>query len=205
MNPELYGTFIIISAAVIASPGPNVLLIISIGLKQGAKAGATTMLGTLIAMAIQLSVAAVGVSSLMLVLAEWFEWLRWLGIAYLIYLGGQQLINKPDDIRQTPSSKRLFWQGFLVSLTNPKTMLFVAAFIPQFIDASLPALPQLMAMSLTFFVLAALFDGVYILLSSKFGKECLSERSGVIRDRLSGSLLIGVGVLLGLVDIKSDS
>lgn len=193
--------------ALIAIPGPNVMLITSHALASGPRAGLWTVAGTGAAQVCQLLITALGLTSLLLVLSGAFEALRWAGVAYLVYLGLRQFRAAPDGSH--PMARRgrsLFWQGFWVSWANPKTLLFFAAFFPQFIDPALPAGPQLVLLCITFQTIAILIDGGYALLAGRIGRRLRnglgSERGTRLRNRLTGGLLLGAG--LGLALIKRE-
>src|SRR5450432_3745332 len=135
---ELYLTFVAAAAVLILIPGPNVTLIVANSLSYGPRYAFTTIAGTTLAQITQLTLTVAGMTTVMSAMAGWFDWLRWAGVAYLLWLGIVTWRSKPQplDERAPPLRriKRLFWQGFLVSLTNPKTLLFYAAFLPQFVD-----------------------------------------------------------------------
>lgn len=198
MTTETLLIFIAISAGLILIPGPNVLMIVSNSIQHGTRAGLITVAGTSAAMALQLAIVILGISSLLLLVAEWFHWLRWLGAAYLIYLGVKALF-KTSILTRTPvmtKERHLFAQGFLVSILNPKTLLFFSAFLPQFVSTASPALPQLLLLSSLFLGLAILFDSGYVLLSSKIMAR-LSHSTQRLSRRIGGVMLIGAGALVG--------
>jgi threonine/homoserine/homoserine lactone efflux protein len=144
MPHDLYLAFVLASAVLILIPGPNVTLLVANSLAYGARRALTTLAGTSAAIALQLAITVLGMTPLMLALAAWFEWLRWAGVLYLVWLGIQQWRAPPvalEDVDPAAVAGRaLFWRGFLVSATNPKTLLFYAAFLPQFVDPR-PARP----------------------------------------------------------------
>ncbi len=200
MNIELYLAFVLATTVLIIVPGPNVILIVANSLAYGPRRALLTVTGTQCAQAIQLAVVALGMTSLMLLLAGWFEWLRWLGVAYLLWLGVQRWRAEPIDTAQGPaapaSSRRLYWQGFLVALSNPKVLFFHAAFFPQFVDPAGNVGLQLGVLCTTFLVIAMVLDGGYALLAGRL-RGWLASRSRMrICDRVAGSLLIGAGLWL---------
>jgi threonine/homoserine/homoserine lactone efflux protein len=202
MNLDLYLAFLVATTVLILIPGPNVTLLVANSLAHGSRRALITLAGTSTAIALQLLVVALGMSSLILVLAKWFEWLRWAGVAYLIYLGIQQWRAAPvalDDVESVMvRSKTLFWQGILISATNPKTLLFYAAFFPQFIDAaSLPG-PQLALLGLTFLVVATVLDGTYAILAGQLRPWLRDRRRARLRNRLTGTFLIAAALGLAL-------
>ena len=150
--------------------------------------------------AVQLAVVALGMTSFMLLLAGWFEWLRWLGVAYLLWLGVQRWRGGPaepkDGTARAASSRRLFWQGFLVALSNPKVLFFHAAFFPQFLDPAGPIGLQLALLCATFLAIATVLDGGYALLAGRLRGRLAAPSRMRLRDRVTGSLLIGAGLWL---------
>jgi len=203
MPLDLYLGFVLASAVLILLPGPNVTLLVANSLAYGARRALATLAGTSSAIGIQLVITVLGMTPLMVALAAWFEWLRWAGVVYLIWLGVQQWRAPPvalEDIDPAAVGRRaLFWRGFLVSATNPKTLLFYAAFFPQFVDPSGAPLPQLLLMSATFLALATALDGGYALLAGRLRLWFRGRRRARLRNRLAGSLLIGAGLGLALV------
>ena len=148
----------------------------------------------------QLTLTALGLSATLGVLAGWFEWIRWIGVAYLLYIGIRQWIAAPVDLTRTRPQPRSFrtiaMRGFLISLTNPKTLLFYSAFFPQFLSPDAPIAPQVALLSLTFLGIAAGLDSAWALLAGRV-RGVLALR-GRLRNRLSGGFLIGAGVGLAL-------
>lgn len=202
MPLDLYLAFVLASTILIVIPGPNVTLLVANGIAFGSRRALMTLAGTSSAIALQVAVTVLGMSSLMAVLASWFEWLRWAGVVYLVYLGVQQWRSAPPAVgvpaRPERSRHALFWQGFLVSATNPKTLLFYAAFLPQFVDPARPLLAQLVLLGATFLGLATVLDGAYVLLAGRIGHLFRNGGRARLRQRLSGSLLIGAGLGLAL-------
>lgn len=203
MDPYLYLTFILASVVLILVPGPNVAIIVANSLAHGTRHGLMTVAGTSSAMVPQLALTVLGMTSLMAVLSEWFDWLRWIGVGYLVFLGLRAWMTSPnggDDAQpEPPSSRAHFWQGLLISATNPKTLLFYAAFFPQFIDPAATALPQLVTMAVTFLVVATVLDGGYAILAGRVRPLLAGPRSALIRQRVSGTFLLGAGLALALV------
>ncbi len=198
IESELYLAFVLATIVLIVLPGPNVTLIVANSLASGARAGLLTVAGTSSATALLLAVAALGMTSLIAFLADWFTWLRWAGVAYLLYLGVQQWRRPPGEAELPLGRRRLFWQGFLVSATNPKTLLFYVAFLPQFVDPGLAPGPQLVLLSVTFLVIATLIDGAYGLLAGRLRGALAEARRARMRQRISGSFLIAAALGLAL-------
>lgn len=199
---ELYFAFVLATVVLILIPGPIVTLTIANSLAYGTRHGLRTVLGTSVATGCMLLVGGFGMASVFALLAEGFEYLRWAGAAYLIWLGIQswraKVVKLGDAEAALGPKKSLFWQGFIVSITNPKTLFFYAAFFPQFIDPTAATGPQLALLSVTFLVIATSLDCGYAFLSGKLRPMLSSERQGRMRNRISGVFLIGTGMALAL-------
>ncbi|MEK9673198.1 MAG: LysE family translocator [Rhodospirillaceae bacterium] len=128
MNTDLYLAFVLATVVLIVIPGPNVLLIVSQSLRFGRGAGLMAVAGTGFAQAQQLLVVGLGLSSFISFMVDWFEVLRWLGVAYLLFLGVQALrqpiTDEAAEARAKTSANRRFWQAAFVSWTNPKVLAF---------------------------------------------------------------------------------
>jgi homoserine/homoserine lactone efflux protein len=197
---HLYLTFLAATAALMLIPGPNVGLIIANSVRFGPRYGLLTVAGTASAMLVQLVPTVLGLNAMLVLLATWFEWIRWLGVAYLVFLGIRQWRARPAPIATSAPPARsvaaLVGRGFTVSLVNPKTLLFYGAFFPQFIRTDAPVLPQTLILSASFLVLAVLIDSSWALLAGR-ARFALSARVR-LRNRLSGGVLIGAGLGLAL-------
>ena len=189
-------TFIIVSFGVIVIPGPNVLVIISTSLSHGTTRGLQAVAGTSLAMLIQLSIAALGTSLFVSNLAKGFMWLKWLGVTYLIYLGVKHLIALKSSNQPPISATGSFNRGFWVSLTNPKTILFFGAFLPQFTIGSHSYLSQIILLSVTFWLMALVLDSLYAILSAKLVKLLKAKNITKYQNGFCGALYLGAGVLL---------
>lgn len=202
MNIELYLAFVLATTVLIVIPGPNVALIVANSVNLGTRRGLVTVAGTQAAQAIQVAVTAIGMTSLMLLLSQWFEILRWAGVAYLLYLGIRQwrasIAGAAAPAVVAGSAQSQFWQGFFVAMTNPKTLFFYAAFFPQFVDPQLPFAGQMVLLCLTYLVIATVLDGGYALAAGRARAWFGNARRMRWQNRISGSLLIGAGLGLAL-------
>jgi homoserine/homoserine lactone efflux protein len=200
MHISLYLCFVLASTILMLIPGPNVSLIVANSIAYGTRYGLLTVAGTSSAIVLQLALTTLGLAATLDVLAGWFEWIRWIGVAYLLYIGIRQWIAAPVDLTRTRPQPRSFrtiaMRGFLISLTNPKTLLFYSAFFPQFLSPDAPIAPQVAVLSLTFLGIAAGLDSAWALLAGRV-RGVLAIR-GRLRNRLSGGFLIGAGVGLAL-------
>lgn len=206
MNPDLFAAFVAATAILILIPGPNVLLIVSQSMRFGARAGLLTVAGTSFALAQQLAVTALGLTSVMALMADGFEVIRWAGVAYLLYLGIQAFREKPMDLAEADAQARApgsagkrFWQAFFVTWTNPKLLAFYVAFFPQFVDPAMPAEPQLAMMCLAFLAIQMGLDTGYALLAARVRGALTGIRGARIRNRVTGGFLMAAALGLALV------
>jgi homoserine/homoserine lactone efflux protein len=145
-----------------------------------------------------------GMTQLLSTMGFWFEWLRWIGVAYLIYLGVAQWRAEPVDLTRTraqpKSARSIYTRAFLVSGTNPKTLLFYGAFFPQFVSMDHPVGPQLAVLSVTCFLISVAVDAGWVLVAGR-ARGVLGSR-GRLRNRLSGGFMVGAGVALAFARNK---
>jgi homoserine/homoserine lactone efflux protein len=200
MSFQLYLAFVATATLLILMPGPNVALIVANSLAHGARHGLWTVAGTSSAMLIQLVLTVLGLTAVLSLLADGFETLRWIGVAYLVFLGLKTWRATPVDLTKTKaqsgSARSAYLRGFVVSLTNPKTLLFFGAFLPQFVRSQADPTEQLSVLAGTFLALAMLFDASWALMAHQF-RGALAGK-GALRNRLTGGLLIGAGLGLAL-------
>ena len=148
-----------------------------------------------------IGIVAIGLTTLMATLGYWFDWVRLAGAAYLVWLG-IKLIRSPvegvgSDAPPPPPRGGFFLQGLLVSLSNPKVLVFFGAFIPQFMDMSQDHASQVTLLGVTFMVIAAITDGLYALLAGR-ARSFFSARRTRLVSRVSGGFMIGGGIWLAL-------
>src|SRR3984885_9834222 len=199
MNIELFAAFLLITVVLIIVPGPIVTLIISTGATRGVRAALTTVAGTTFGNAILLAAIALGLNWVHGHADLLFTALRWTGAAYLIWLGVQAWRHAGEggsELKETGRTR--FVRGVLVALSNPKTIVFFTAFLPQFIDPRLPAGPQLAAKSLASALGGGASDRAWAV-AAGMGRAWFMKPSRVkLLGRLSGTVLIGGGLWLSL-------
>ncbi|MDH5231179.1 MAG: LysE family translocator [Gammaproteobacteria bacterium] len=200
MDSIQYYSFILVSMAIIIVPGPNVLIIVSTSISHGYKRGLQTVLGTSSAMILQLSVAAFATTFFVQSISKGFELLRWAGVAYLLYLGIKHLLAVIRHHQPAPTQSAIgsFSRGFFVSLSNPKTILFFSAFLPQFASNQNNYAQQIILLSLSFLFLATFFDGLYAIVAGRLQKLLASSQSQRMQNSLSGIFFLGAGFWLAL-------
>jgi threonine/homoserine/homoserine lactone efflux protein len=199
MNYELFAAFLVISVLLLLTPGPIVTLIIATGATQGARAALITVAGTTIGNFVLIGAIAFGLSIVLKFASELFEVMRWAGAAYLVWLGIQAWRNAGAPEGPAPRNRVHFSRGIVVALTNPKTIAFFTAFLPQFVDPALPAGPQLAAMCAAWFVLAGLTDSIWAFAAGWARGWFLDPARKKWLGRASGLALIGGGIWLSLV------
>ena len=164
-----YLGFLAAVTALMVLPGPNVALIVGTSLDRGLRAGLEVVAGTTAAMAVQLVAVGVGLATLMASASHLFEVLRWIGVVYLVGLGVRALLSRPEALRpraRAEATGRAALRGFAVSSTNPKTLLFYGALLPQFIDPTGDLVAQSVLLSATALAVAGTIDTLWALLAT---------------------------------------
>ena len=202
-DPHLFLAFLVAVTLMMLMPGPNVALIVATSLAQGLRRGLLTVAGTASAMLLQLGLTALGMAGMLGHTEAGFGLIRWVGVAYLLYLGLRQWRAAPADLAAVPPSSgpawRIWARAFLVSLTNPKTLLFYAAFFPQFVAPERALPPQLALLSASFLAVAVLVDSGWALAAARL--RHLLGGHGRLRNRLGGGVLIGAGFALAVLHV----
>ena len=191
-----------------STPGPSQILMLSNSLTHGYRKSLATMAGDLTANLLQMLVAAAGLVTLIQASYSFFRFVKWAGVAYLVYLGVRLFLKSQPvtDTRQSAGTGRpdraLYWQGFLTSATNPKAIIFFAALFPQFLIPTQPMAEQFVILSTTYLLidgfLLVVYGGFASLISGFF-----REQGAARLNRVSGTLLIIAAILLGLKDVDS--
>ncbi|AXB78257.1 LysE family translocator [Novosphingobium sp. P6W] len=189
------------------TPGPNMLHILSRSVEMGMKRSIIAMAGCLSAIVLVLSASAAGLTTLLLALPGAFEVLRYAGVAYLVFLGIKAWRSKvtPLDVGDAPlpvavSGAALFRGGFAIGISNPKLILFAAAFFPQFIDPALPKAPQFAILVGSFAVVETFWYGVYASGGRSLSRYLSRPAIKQAFNRVTGAIFIGFG--LALLKIK---
>jgi homoserine/homoserine lactone efflux protein len=201
MSIELFFAFVLASAVLAATPGPNVSLIIANGTSYGLKAGMLTVAGGITGGVLLVTGATLGMNTVMTLVADWFDFLRWAGAAYLVWLGMSRIWNawrKAPTLAAPKASRRnWYWQGLAVALSNPKILLFLGAFFPQFINQDAPVANQLWLLAITFIVIITVVDSSYGILAGA-ARGWITQKRVRLADSISGVLLICGGLWLAV-------
>jgi homoserine/homoserine lactone efflux protein len=197
---DLYLAYVLACAVITLVPGPTVTVIIANSLAHGARAGLLNVAGTQLGLALMMAILVVGLSSVIAAMGWLFDWLRFIGAAYLVWLGWK-LLRAPDAIAEAGSAPTptggFFLQGFLVLMANPKALLWFGAFIPQFVDPKGDYIAQTVLLGVTAMAVALVSDGAYAVLTGRAGALLTRKRVRLV-SRLSGACLVGGGVWLAL-------
>lgn len=198
MNWQLFSGFVLITVVLILTPGPIVTLVISTGATRGVRAGLVTAAGTSVGNVALLAAIALGLSWVLENAGYLFDLMRWVGAAYLIWIGVQAWRNAGRASSLPTGDQVYFLRGFLVAVSNPKTIAFFTAFLPQFVDPAYPVARQLAVMCVVSAVLAALSDSCWAIASGLGRAWFMRPTRAKLLGRLSGLTLIGGGVWLSL-------
>ena len=200
MTFEIYIAYIVACFVIALVPGPTVTVIVANSLAHGSRAGLLNVAGTQLGLALMMAILVVGLSSVIAAMGWLFDWLRWAGAAYLVWLGWK-LLRAPEaivDIQKSSVPKGGFLlQGFLVLMANPKALLWFGAFIPQFIDPTGNYVGQIVLLGVTAMAVALVSDGAYAVVTGR-ASAMLSRKRVRLVSRLSGGFLIGGGIWLAL-------
>jgi homoserine/homoserine lactone efflux protein len=198
MNWHLFAAFIAITVVLLLAPGPIVTLVISTAATRGVRAGLVTVAGTTTGNALLLAAIALGLNWVLAHAAALFEALRWLGAAYLVWLGVLAWRRAGGPEPPAPHDRVHFRRGLLVAASNPKTIAFFSAFLPQFLDPRLPAGRQLAVMCAVTVLLAAVSDSSWAVASGLGRAWFMNPKRVKLLGRAAGLTLIGGGIWLSL-------
>jgi threonine/homoserine/homoserine lactone efflux protein len=191
--------FAIASAIVIVIPGPTVLLVVSYALGHGRRYALATTAGVALGDLTSMTASMVGLGAVLAASATLFTAIKWVGAAYLVYLGGK-LWRAPVVERDAPDvsetrTARVFAHAYAVTTLNPKSIVFFVAFVPQFMDLHAPMWPQAVVLEATFVVLASLNALGYAMLASSARRAIRSRKVQRAVNRTGGTMLVGAGLL----------
>lgn len=203
MTTELLFAFVAACVLLALTPGPNMALMIANTLSSGLRGGLVTLAGTATGLALLVTAAAAGMTSVMVFMSTWFDLMRWAGALYLVYLGARQLLRlwkSPAPTVSLPSGSRGNWyfQGLAVSLSNPKVILFLGAFLPQFVDMRGDPVEQLVVLAVLFVALLALVDVAVTLAVARARASFGAARLRLLDGAAGAFLLLGGAALAAM-------
>jgi threonine/homoserine/homoserine lactone efflux protein len=202
VNWDTYWLYVLTEVALSLSPGPAVMLVIACGLAHGARRSTWASLGILSANAIYFAISATALGAVLAASREFFTAVKWVGAAYLVYVGLSALFGRPSPITVSKATARssarrdLYLAGLTLQLANPKTLIFFVAILPQFVDARLPIGPQMVWLAAgsiipEFFILAS-----YGWVASRARRVATDPRYARWTDRIAGVLVLGAAALV---------
>lgn len=186
---------IVATSILVSIPGPNVALIVANSLKYGLRMGVATVLGTTVGVGLQLAFVVFGLAAVAAMAAEALTWIRWAGVTYLVYLGIRTWREPVDELTQIEAPPLMFRRGLMIAVLNPKTLLFNAAFIPQFVGREATVV-QLGVVATVF--LAVLFAGDVLWAAFASSARRALARYSSARNRLTGAFFVAAGAGLAL-------
>ncbi len=199
MPLDLWLAFVAASAVLLIIPGPTILLVLSYALTQGRRVAVAMALGVALGDFVAMSASLAGLGALVLASATAFTALKWLGAAYLVWLGVKLLRSRPAqglgaDLVEGLPARGVFWHAAAVTALNPKSIAFFIAFVPQFLQPAAPLAPQFAVLVATFVGLAAMNALAYALAADRLRARL--RRPGVLvwLNRIGGTALIGMGL-----------
>ena len=206
MTIETWLTFIMACLVFSSTPGIGILSTVNHAISTNAKYTAFSILGLELALAIYVLVVSVGLNAILTESIVLFTVIKLCGAAYLIYFGVQKFFSKSslqdDSILQTKKpSRKAIRTGMLINFSNPKSIIFLAAFFPQFINPSEGVAQQYFILGVTMLLIDALFHGLYAVFASKVKKYLLSEGSLLVANKILGLLFIGIALLMAKTSV----
>ncbi len=179
-------------------PGPNVAIIVATSLRDGLRYGLITALGTTAGLALQLVLVVGGMAALIEAAAATLTWIKWAGVVYLVWLGVRTWNEAAADLADADIVSRTvtFWRGFGLAVVNPKTLLFNAAFLPQFVPAGPDAAGQLVLVASVFLGIVIVGDSLWAVFAAAARNYLIRIKN--IRRKITGGLLVGAGLGLAL-------
>lgn len=199
IDPAILLPYILACLLFAVVPGPSVTVLVANSLARGTRAGLLTVLGVQVAMLMMVTVVALGLDMVMNLVAEAFTVIKLVGAAYLVWIG-YKMFTASGRLEMGQAGARLplgryLWQGFVTNAANPKTLLFLGAFLPQFVDLSRPAFGQIMTLGLIVMAVAATTDSIYAVLAGS-ARQLLTHARVRMMNRVSGVILMLGGVWL---------
>jgi len=200
MSVDVWLTFVIASTALLLIPGPTVLLVLSYAISQGRRVALATVAGVALGDFVAMTASLIGLGAMVLASAALFTLLKWIGAAYLIYLGvglfrgATRATLEPVDNVSRASATSVFAHAAVVTALNPKSIVFFIAFVPQFIDVKIAIFPQFAVLITTFVTLAAINALAYAVLADRLRQRMARPAVLVWLSKIGGGTLVAMGL-----------
>jgi len=203
----LFSAFLVSSLVLALTPGPGVLYIVTRSLVQGRRHGLLSVFGVALGNLGNALAASLGLAALFAASALAFSIVKYAGALYLVYLGVRMLSSSPSapalEVAAPSSLNRVFRDGFVVALLNPKTTVFFAAFLPQFLSPGAPFVVQSVTLGAVFVAIAALTDSAYALAAGVLAPRLRGGRGSDLGRALGGLMFIGLGLFTALAGSRA--
>lgn len=206
MTWQVWSAFFLVETALCLTPGPAVLLVLSQALTHGALKALNSIAGIIAANTFYFVLSATGIGAILLASYDLFFAIKWIGAAYLVWLGVSAFLgrSKAFSVRRGEVTavhpSRLFLNGLVLQLSNPKALVFFTALLPQFINPHAAIIPQIAILALTSVVIEFLVQLFYAVLAGRASRLAAQPRFARLTERVSGTLLIGAG--LGMAALR---
>ncbi|MCV0427378.1 MAG: LysE family translocator [Roseibium sp.] len=199
MTLELYSAYVIATLIVLAIPGPTIMLVVSYALTQGRKSAFASVMGVGLGDATAASASLLGLGAVLAASSAAFTVLKWVGAAYLVWLGIKMWRSRPTalgahQVADVPARK-IFWHAYVVTSLNPKGIIFFMAFLPHFIAPQAAVVPQLTLLGSTFVVLGVLNAAIYALAAAAVGQKLRSPSLMRLVNKVGGGFLISAAAM----------
>ncbi|MES0882378.1 LysE family translocator [Roseibium sp. SCP14] len=199
MTLELYSAYVVATLIVLAIPGPTIMLVVSYALTQGRKSAVASVMGVGLGDATAATVSLLGLGAILGASATAFAVLKWVGAAYLVWLGIKMWRSRPTalgmhQVAAVPAHK-IFWHAYVVTSLNPKGIVFFMAFLPHFIAPQSAVAPQLVLLGSTFVVLGIMNAAFYALAAAAIGQKLRSPSLLRLVNKVGGGFLISAATM----------
>lgn len=207
MTLELYVAYVAATLIILAVPGPTIMLVVSYALSQGRKSAAASVMGVGLGDATAAIVSLMGLGAILATSATAFAILKWIGAAYLVWLGIKMWRSRPaalgpHEVEDVPA-KKIFWHAYVVTALNPKGIVFFMAFLPHFIAPQAAVTPQLILLGSTFVILGILNAAIYALAAAAIGTKLRSPSLMRLVNRIGGGFLISAAAMTATIQRSS--
>lgn len=190
------------------TPGPSVLMCVTNSVKYGVRRASISALGSITSGCLLIAIVAVGFGAALVASDKVFQGMKWIGAAYLLYLGVTSFFSKESNFvvegdrtfDSQKSSLNLYLHGLMVGITNPKGLLFFSAFLPQFLNQEAPQIPQFVVMGLTFVFFETFWLMCYSNFAAKVAPWLRTHGRAKIFNRITGGIFIVAGTLLATMN-----
>lgn len=203
LNTDLWLSFVLAVSIIAITPGPSVLLAMANSIDHGFQKNIGTILGDLSANLIQIILASLGLTVILQISNEAFMWMKWFGVGYLLYIGVTKFSQKGHqsfgEKKKTSTWKGLYANGFLVSISNPKAILFFATIFPLFMDLNYNFYVQTTVLAITYLSLDALSLIIYSFFAVKLRNRFIHGKYEGLQNKIIGGLLILCGLFFGMI------